>query len=440
MIYDVLGVGFGPSNIALAVAMREARCDKLSTIFIERNQEASWHDGMLLDGSDVQHNMLRDLVTPVNPLSRFSFVNYLHEAGRFFEFLNLGRAYALRRDFFEYVKWVAGQFDNVRYGAEVVRLELDDDKGETVWCVTTDDGTQYRARSVVLGTGRNLNIPRGLEESDQIIHLSRYLHRVNQLDSSRSVAVLGASQSAVELLLDLRGRGMRDVHAIHRSFSFRLKDTSPFSDEVYFPEFVDYYHALPPEQRSRLDGQVRQTNYSCADRDVIDSLYSRLYEDRVKRDERVHLHRNREIVGLHRGERLELKLRDVYTGETNDLAVDLLILATGYLDVGRSGRMGLPWLLRDLSGLFRWSGDYLDVERDYRVGYRAELGAQPPLYLNGLCESSHGMGDAGSFSLVSLRARDVLTSILKNRPKHESRIHDLRNSETTVRPQRSAGV
>ena len=29
-----------------------------------------------------------------------------------------------------------------------------------------------------------------------------------------------------------------------RNFSYRQKDTSPFSDEVYFPSFVDtFYHA-----------------------------------------------------------------------------------------------------------------------------------------------------------------------------------------------------
>ena len=34
-----------------------------------------------------------------------------------------------------------------------------------------------------------------------------------------------------------------------------------------------------------------------------------------------------------------------------------------------------------------------------------------PVYLNGLCESSHGMGDSGAFSLVSLRATDIMRSL-----------------------------
>jgi L-ornithine N5-monooxygenase len=31
--------------------------------------------------------------------------------------------------------------------------------------------------------------------------------------------------------------------------------------------------------------------------------------------------------------------------------------------------------------------------------------------LNGLCESSHGMGDAGSFSLLALRSKTIAQSL-----------------------------
>ena len=37
----------------------------------------------------------------------------------------------------------------------------------------------------------------------------------------------------------------------------------------------------------------------------------------------------------------------------------------------------------------------------------------PALFLNGLCESSHGIGDAGSFSLLSLRAKTIAESLRK---------------------------
>jgi len=35
----------------------------------------------------------------------------------------------------------------------------------------------------------------------------------------------------------------------------------------------------------------------------------------------------------------------------------------------------------------------------------------PPLYINGLCEASHGFGDAGSFSLLSVRSDTIADEI-----------------------------
>lgn len=409
MIHDVLGVGFGPSNIALAIAMEEGGfCG--SAVFLERSLQARWQEGMLLDGADIQNNPLRDLVTPVNPRSRYTFTNYLHETGNFFHYLNLGLHYPLRKDYFRYVKWVADHFGNVRYGADVTDLSVRVHGDSTLWCARAG-GQEYLARSIVLGIGRNLNIPAGFQESDNVVHLSHFLPAIARVPVSATVAVVGASQSAVEILLHLLDKGYERIYSVHRSFSFRLKDTSPFSDEVYFPEFVDYYHALPPAQRALLDRQVRATNYSSADGDVLQQLYLRLYELKLDGREPLRILRNRRVAGVQAGRPTVLDLEEVYTGTRERLQADLVVLATGYLDLGRNGREGMPQLLRELAPAFRWVDDCLDVGRDYRVACTNDSDRLPALYLNGLCESTHGMGDAGSFSLVSLRARSILDSL-----------------------------
>jgi len=412
MIHDVIGIGFGPSNIALAIAMEE-RGYAGRVLFLERNRESLWHEGMLLDGADIQNHPLRDLITPVNPRSKYTFVNYLHASGRFFKYLNLPLHYPLRKEFFAYVRWAAAQLPNVRYGIDVVEVAIDHDTAPPVWRLRSREGEVFHARRVVVAVGRAINTPDipGLRPMPAVVHLTGYRSAVADLDRTRAVAVLGASQSAVEIVLDLRARGFERIYSIHRSFSYRLKDTSPFSDEVYFAEFIDYYHALPPAQRMRLDAQVRPTNYSSADRDVVDALYTRLYEDELDGAPRVGILRNHEITRISGEGPLDLEVRDVYTGRSSRLSVDLLILATGFLDIGRNGRAGLPGLLRGLAHVFGWTDEFLDVERDYRVRGAEGGRAIPDLYVNGLCESSHGLGDAGSFSLVSLRTRDILDSI-----------------------------
>jgi L-ornithine N5-oxygenase len=414
LLHDIVGIGFGPSNIALAIALEETRYPG-RVLFLERHSSSLWQEGMLLDGSDIQNNPLRDLITPVNPRSHYTFVNYLHQTGRFWRYMNLGTHYPLRKDFFKYISWVAAQMPNVKYGVDIRHIRLETIGDDLVWCIVDSNGDKYFARRLVLGTGRKPNIPKipGLDLSDHIIHLTQYLSAVRKLKPGATVAVLGGSQSAVEIALDLAARDVRSIMAIHRSYSFRLKDTSPFSDEVYFPEFIDYYHALPPGKRALLDSQVRQTNYSSADGDVISQLYLRMYEDELDGKNRLFIFRNHAIENVSYERGLLLELRDIYTNARETVHADLLVLATGFLDIGRNGRDGVPALLAHVADQFSWTGGYLDVERDYRVRYIEESEGLPDLYLNGLCESSHGLGDAGSFSLVSLRARDILTSIVQ---------------------------
>jgi L-ornithine N5-monooxygenase len=421
-LYDLIGIGFGPSNIALAIALEEMKFQG-KALFLEKNQSSRWQGGMLLDGSDIQNNPLRDLITPVNPRSMYTFINYLHQTGRFWHFLNLGTHYPLRKDFFEYVAWVASQLPNVKYGVDVAGLHLQEDNGEVIWRVEDFEHNTYFARRLIVGTGRKLNIPNipGLKKSDNIVHLTGYLPAVKRLPAGARVAVLGASQSAVEILLDLASRPLRSVVSIHRSFSYRLKDTSPFSDEVYFPDFTDYYHALPPAKRALLDNQVRQTNYSSADGDVIEKLYLRMYEDELNGERRIVIFRNHEIEKLDCNGEVVMDLKDIYTGSEEQVSADLLVLATGFLDIGRDGRKGLPGILNGLAEFFHWQEDYLTVERDYRVRYAAGHEYLPDLYLNGMCESSHGLGDAGSFSLVSIRARDICSSIFNRSVLREQR-------------------
>jgi len=110
--YDVLGIGFGPSNLALAIALKEAEAP-ITAHFIDAAPDSVWQPGMLLIASDIQNNPLRDLVTPRNPKSHYTFTNYLFESGRLYDFLNLGILYPLRKDYSKYIQWAGRTSLNV---------------------------------------------------------------------------------------------------------------------------------------------------------------------------------------------------------------------------------------------------------------------------------------------------------------------------------------
>jgi L-ornithine N5-oxygenase len=421
-IYDIVGVGFGPSNIALAIALEELGTNA-QYVFLERAANSLWQGGMLLDGSDIQNNPLRDLVTLRNPQSRYTFINYLKHEGRLFDYLNLGVHYPLRKDYAKYVSWVAEHFSSyVHYGTTVTSVEFvsnvqDDTK---LWKITTTANTVYYARCLVLGHGRTPNIPEMFRPflGDRVFHLNHYLPRIQALSLSEDsrIAVLGSSQSAVEILLDLVNRhSSAKIYSIHRSYSFRLKDTSPFSDHVYFPEFIDYYYEASKESKRDLARQLRPTNYSSADGDVIHQLYLRLYEEKLDNKRRVEILNStmiESVEGTDRGP--VLSLVEVHTGQRRTIQVDAVVLATGFLDFGTGpGGERFPPLLANLKDMLSVDEEgVITVHRDYSVPLKGP--DMPLLYLNGLCEATHGLGDAGSFSLVALRAMEIANSVLRS--------------------------
>ena len=416
-IVNVIGIGFGPSNLALAICLRELEVG-LSARFIDAPHTPEWQREMLLNGSDIQNNPIRDLVTPRNPKSHFTFINYLKETGRLFEYLNLPSTYPLRREYAAYVEWVAKHFASVvTRGVRAETVRITSDRGAPVWIVQNNDGSTITGRALVLGTGRTPNVPAVFEPmlGERVFHLTRYGTRIAALPATtKRIGIIGASQSAVEIALDLLDRFPdAEIYSIQRGFGFRLKDTSPFSDRVYFPEFIDYFYGLPPGGKANLNRQLRATNYSSADGDVIDALYVRTYEERLAGRDRFRLVNNTSVVAADLGAdgSVRLTLKEVNTGDASELAIDAVVLATGFLDLsaGPAGE-ALPPLLKPFHNRLKTDEfGVLHVDRDYFVP--ATDSGIPPLYLNGLCESSHGLGDAGSFSLLSLRSERIAQSL-----------------------------
>ena len=83
-VHDLIGIGFGPSNLALAIALqeREKAQGKLDVLFLDKQADYRWHGNTLVTQSELQISFLKDLVTLRNPTSPYSFVNYLRHHGR----------------------------------------------------------------------------------------------------------------------------------------------------------------------------------------------------------------------------------------------------------------------------------------------------------------------------------------------------------------------
>jgi L-ornithine N5-oxygenase len=414
--HDVIGIGFGPANLSLAIALKEDDAG-LDMLFLEASApNTPWQSGMMLPGSDIQNHPVRDLVSLRNPRSRYSFINYLFENGRLLEHLNLPAEFPLRKEYAQYIAWVSGHFSEyVEYDTRVTEVDVEQGKdGEDgpVYRVTDSQGRVRYARALVVGTGRPPYVPAPFDTVDdpRVCHLTRYLPTLKSLAAApRSVAVVGGSQSAVELALDLDHRFPdTEITLYARSHSLREKDTSPFSEEGYFPEFTDYYYRASRDGKRALDAYMRPTNYSAADGDVLRELYVRRYEQRLDGQERLRVLGNQHLTRATPGpDGVELCATETVTGEQHTQRADLVVLATGFRDLGPGPRQErFPRVVRGIADRFGYDAEgYPRVSAEYLA--EPALPGTPPLFLNGLCESSHGIGDAGSFSLLSLRARTI---------------------------------
>ncbi|MBY8863521.1 lysine N(6)-hydroxylase/L-ornithine N(5)-oxygenase family protein [Nocardia sp. CA2R105] len=415
----VLGIGFGPANLSTAIAAQDngllEHCH-----FIERAPEFEWQSEQMLTGADIQNNPFRDLVMPRDPGHEYTFVRYLHGRGVLTDYLHYNAKFALRNEYAGYLQWVASHFaDRVTYGQEVRAVEVVQRHGGECFEVRTAE-RMWHARHLIVGTGRTPNVPGCFAiDSPRIFHAGRYLSTMRRLAQERvelrTVAVVGSSQSAIEIILDLLARpDVGRVVSIQRGIGFRLKDTSPFSRRVFLPEFIDYFHPLPLETKKRLREQLRAVNYGACDQDVIDQLTTvqRDYEHRGSdRFTLMPFSQVRTVVGQGDGALL-LTLADVNNGDTASLGVDAVVLATGYRDFGTGpdDELSHP-LLRSVRHRIACEADGTPVvHRDYSLEFASAEGSLS-VYLNGVCEASHGMGDAGALAVLSARANDIAESM-----------------------------
>lgn len=165
---DIIGIGFGPANLSLAIALRDAMGDgppRTSLRFIERQDRFGWHRAMMLPGADMQISFVKDLVSLRDPTSPFSFLNYLHVKGRLSTFLNLKTFNPSRVEYNDYLAWAADHFsDVVAYGetVEAVRPEIRDGR-LAAFVVEARDGAGTRrlrrCRHLVVAAGGDPAIP-----------------------------------------------------------------------------------------------------------------------------------------------------------------------------------------------------------------------------------------------------------------------------------------
>lgn len=418
---DILGIGFGPANLSLAIAIEEHNAtarpdDRLTARFVEAQQTFGWHDGMLLPHASMQISFLKDLVSLRAPTSPYTFLNYLHERDRLSDFINLKTFFPARREFFDYLSWAAERVSvAVDFGTRAVRI----DRAGQRFCVTVhrdsgDDGAsgggpeQVDAGAIVLGTGICPTLPDGITAGPRVFHNHRLLSDLETIPDRPHdrFLVVGAGQSAAEVTAYLHELfPTAEVHTSIRRFGYLPSDDTPYANRIFDPDSVDEFYSAPAELRTWLLSQHWSTNYSAVDAGLINDLYRREYDEKVRGQRRLVVHRMTEVADLREDPGgVEVTLRDIGDRGTIVLKVDAVVFATGF----RSADPG------DLLGAGFETDQVCDaagpvVARDYSL---EAPGADGRIFLNGAgVQNSHGL-TSSLLSNVAVRSAEILSAVI----------------------------
>ncbi|MFT3815678.1 MAG: lysine N(6)-hydroxylase/L-ornithine N(5)-oxygenase family protein [Acidovorax sp.] len=429
--HELIGIGFGPSNIALAISLREHRSYTSPTemLFIEKQPAFAWHRHMMLDHAHMQISFLKDLATLRNPQSRFTFINYLYEQGRLPDFINLKSFYPSRREFNDYLCWAASQFaDHCAYGEEVMEVLPQEAPGpiELLRVRSRDSSGRLQerlTRNLVVSVGGEPSIPscfRGLQGDSRVFHSNSYLQAIAKHSQARRIAIVGGGQSAAEIFIDLHHHpAAPNVDLILRGRAIRPADDSPFVNEVFNTEFTDYMFQQPADGRAALLKEFRNTNYAAPDLELIQQIFKVFYEQKVTGPIRHRMLCRHEIRSAQaQSQDISLSLFDLDSQITAEAQYDLVILATGY---NRTSHRQL------LAPLAPYLSD-LEVDRHYRISSTSDF--HPQIFLQGACESSHGLSDT-LLSVTALRTMEIARALDPAPHGPSSRVHD---AETALQP------
>jgi L-ornithine N5-oxygenase len=420
---DVLMIGAGPANLALAVAIEESGALRLAegTLVLEQYPDIKWQRNLLLPWARSQVSFLKDLVTLRNPQSRFSFLNFLHKQGQLDDFVNLSTSNPYRWQLSAYQQWVADSLEHVRirFNARTERIDprFAEDGSIKGWTVTLSNGDTIGCRDLIVGTGRDAFIPEVFRDlpADRVVHSTQYSTRINRMAPTERPlrpVVIGGAQSAAEMFMALH-QDIEDCTPtmIMRSIGLQNYQTSRFVNELFYPSFVDSFYNMPPTTREQVLDEMRVTNYAGLAPPFLEEIYSMLYQQKMVGQQRSVVRHMTEVVGARMDhDEVVLELHDRKNGKIEPLRCDVVFLGTGY-------DPQMPALVRALADRIGLAD--IHVSRRYRM----DLGdsASGAIYLQGVNEQTHGIADS-LLSVLAHRSQEITEDLLGRRePRLETR-------------------
>ena len=324
-MYDVIAIGCGPFNLGLA-ALADG-VDDVQLAVLDSRPEFTWHRGLMFEDAMLQVSFLADLVSLVEPAHHLSFLSYLRDNDRLYQFYVREKFHPTRREYETYLRWCAAQLDSLHFGHHVQDVEWNGSSFELT-VERGDNVEQFEARHLVVGVGTEPFVPAALAglPTERFTHSADYLFRREDLLRTGRVTVVGSGQSGAECALDLLRSNGPAVSWLTRTPSFAPLDYSKLVLEMTTPSYVDYFHGLDEPVRDKLVKE-QWRHYKGISSETLDDIHDVLYS----RDLPVELQCGVAVVSaVARADGLELTMLHADSGKTFQHLTGAVVAATGY--------------------------------------------------------------------------------------------------------------
>lgn len=397
------GVGIGPANLSLAALLHPH--PQITHAFFERLSEFQWHPGLMLPNSVLQISFMKDLVSLVDPTSKLSFLAYLAQNKRLSCFINASFNRVLRREFSDYYRWACGQLGNLQFGRSVEKVTV-----ENELVVLHGLGWRQRTENLVLGTGLQPAVPECAKPwlGSTLFHASQFLTKPITVEGKRLV-VIGGGQTGAEIFYHLISDAAAmpaSVAWVSRRANYLPLDESSFTNELYAPEYSNYFYLLPESARHQLLVEQKLASDGVSE-DLLELIYQRLYELRyVLRHPCVtRLLPSRELFHVDFNEcGWQLSLSHAFHEGAEVIGADIVVLCTGYA-------YETPPCLATISDRIPRSdqGAYF-LNQDYSIRWDGPEGCR--IFVQNAARSQRGISDP-NLSLVPWRSATIINSVAR---------------------------
>ncbi|MDY6919334.1 MAG: SidA/IucD/PvdA family monooxygenase [Pseudomonadota bacterium] len=398
---SLAGIGAGPFNLSVAALLQ--RVPRLPHAFFEQKPAFNWHPGLMLRGARLQTSWLKDLVTPVDPTSPYSFLQFLVEHGRFYAFLNAEQPAVSRQEFAQYLAWVAQRLPTLTFSAQVREIDHRRDRFQ----LRFDDRT-VTADHLCLGTGTQPYVPDFAVQhlGKQVLHGAHILNAPRQFHGKR-VAVIGGGQTGAEIFLELIGERWGECDSvawISRRDNFEPLDEAPFTNDLFTPAYVQHFLSLSREQKQTLVARQKLASDGISPSTLVD-IYQSLYEIQMVqgRNKDYALMPGRQLVQMQRhGDHYRLQVQHHRQAE-EWLEADVVIFCTGFKSV-------VPACLEPLVDRIHWQEDgCLAMQDNYRIRWQGS--ERNRIYAVNASRHHHGIVDPQT-SLMAWRGANIVNDLL----------------------------